>query len=66
MSYLKNLVIDLLATSVFRGDLINWLPQTLRIKARENLKARTVMVQRLASGNAIYKTLNAREWSKRS
>lgn len=66
MSYFKNLIIDILATRILGGDLINWLPQSIRIKARENLDSRTVVVQRLSSGLSVYKTLNAKEWSKRA
>jgi hypothetical protein len=64
MSYFKNLIVDLLSTNTPSGDLINWLPASLRKKARENLKARTVVAQRLPSGNIIYRRLTAREWSQ--
>lgn len=65
MSYLTNWVVDRLATQVFRGDLINFLPLSLRLKARANLTSRTLPVEKLSSGAVIYQTFTAKEWKKR-
>lgn len=64
MSYLRNWVVDRLATTFFDGDLINLLPAGLRQKARANLSRRTWPIKKLTSGLVIYQTYNAKEWKE--
>jgi hypothetical protein len=64
MSYLTNWIVDRLAVTIFRGDLINFLPAGLRLKARANLDRRTLPVAKLTGGSVIYQTYNAKEWKE--
>lgn len=62
--YLVNWMIDLLSTQIGSGDFINWLPQTLRTKCRNNLQSRTLSIKETKSGAVLYITYSAKQWKQ--